>query len=58
VALPIVTAVLAFLNARAYFSCQDLGKRRSEKKQQLLEAISLVGLISERDDLVQMFQGL
>lgn len=58
VTLPIVTAVLAFLNAKAYFGCRDLAQRRAEKKQQLLEAISLVSLIGQRDDLVQMFQSL
>jgi len=45
VTLPIITAVLAFLNAKAYFSCPDLTKRRADKKSQLLEAISLVSLI-------------
>ena len=33
VTLPIVTAVLAFFNARAYFGCVDLAQRRTQKKQ-------------------------
>ena len=53
--LPIVTAVLAFLNAKAYFSQRggaSLSDKRIEKKTQLLEAISLIGLIDQRDDLI------
>lgn len=56
--LPIILAVMAFLNARAFFGCEDLAKRRTERKVQLLEAISLINLIEERDDLVQLFQQL
>ena len=50
--------MLAFLNARAYFSTPDLQQRRSDRKSQLLQAISLINLIDKRDDLIQMFQSL
>ena len=56
--LPIITAVLAFLNAKAYFSTVDLQQRRNARKQQLLQAVSLINLIEKRDDLIQLFQSL
>ena len=53
-ALPIVTATLAFLNAKAYFTSQGTlnSQRRYVKKTQLLEAISLINIIEKRDDLI------
>ena len=67
--LPIITAVLAYLNARAYFSgttdhlnsLQDLDSATrppQDRKVLLLQAISLINLIEKRDDLIQLFQSL
>ena len=60
---PLVTSILAYLNSRDYFSSQislsgqTTTRAVSDKRNQLLEAISLIKLIA-RDDLMSMFQEL